>query len=100
MGENMAQQQADLSSLKTNAEVFFRSYGMSVSDGSNALLKDAMEHGKLSFVIDQNTDDGYSAEWEAEDPYYTKERQVELIRRAREMDAGINCSEHELIEVD
>ena len=37
----MAQQQADLSSLREGAVVLFRSYGLSFSDGVNALLKDA-----------------------------------------------------------
>ena len=35
----MAQQQTDLSTLQANAEVFFRSYGLSFSDGMNALLQ-------------------------------------------------------------
>jgi len=38
---DMAQQQADLSNLRESAVVFFRSYGLSFSDGLNALLKDA-----------------------------------------------------------
>ena len=36
----------------------------------------------------------------ARDPYFDRATQAELVRRARNMDAGINCSEHELIEVD
>jgi hypothetical protein len=41
LGGNMAQNQTDLSTLKANAEVFFRSHGLSYSDGVNALLTDA-----------------------------------------------------------
>jgi len=37
----MAQQQADLSNLREGAAMFFRSYGLSFSDGMNALLKEA-----------------------------------------------------------
>jgi len=36
----MAQQQADLGSLKEGTVVFFRSYGLSFSDGMTALLED------------------------------------------------------------
>jgi hypothetical protein len=39
-GGGMAQQQADLGSLKDGAVVFFRSYGLSFSDGMIALLED------------------------------------------------------------
>jgi len=37
----MAQQQADLGSLREGAVVLFRSFGLSFSDGVNALLTDA-----------------------------------------------------------
>jgi hypothetical protein len=40
MGANMAQQQADISSLREGAVMFFRSYGLSFSDGMSALLKE------------------------------------------------------------
>ena len=36
----MTQQQADLSRLREGAVMFFRSYGLSFSDGLNALLND------------------------------------------------------------
>jgi len=36
----MAQQQADLGSLKESAAVLFRSYGLSFSDGMFALMQD------------------------------------------------------------
>ncbi|MCL1894616.1 MAG: hypothetical protein FWG02_10385 [Holophagaceae bacterium] len=36
----MAQKQADLSNLKEGAVMFFRSFGLSFSDGMNALLMD------------------------------------------------------------
>ena len=36
----MPQNQTDLSTLQANAEVFFRSYGLSFSDGMTALLED------------------------------------------------------------
>ena len=40
----------------------------------------------------------YSAELEAQDPFFNRATQAELARRAREMDAGINCAYHELVE--
>ena len=43
----MTQNQTDLSTLHANAEVFFRSYGLSFSDGINALLKDVRPAGKI-----------------------------------------------------
>jgi len=36
----MAQQQTDLSNLRESAAIFFRSYGLSFSDGMNFLLND------------------------------------------------------------
>ena len=42
----------------------------------------------------------YSPELEAHDPFFDRATQAELVRRARNMDAGINCVEHEIIETD
>jgi hypothetical protein len=58
----MPQNQTALGTLRANAEVFFRGYGLSFSDGLNALLKDAMQQGKVSLLVDQDTDEGYIAE--------------------------------------
>jgi addiction module RelB/DinJ family antitoxin len=35
------------SDLKASGEALFRSYGFTMSTGMNALLKDAVEHGKM-----------------------------------------------------
>jgi hypothetical protein len=45
MEADMAQQLADISSLREGAVVFFRSYGLSFSDGVNALLNDLDKPG-------------------------------------------------------
>jgi hypothetical protein len=37
---DMAQQLADISNLREGAVMFFRSYGLSFSDGMNALMED------------------------------------------------------------
>ena len=49
----MAQQQADLSSLREGAVVFFRSYGLSFSDGLNALLRDATKPDPTDDIKDK-----------------------------------------------
>jgi hypothetical protein len=84
----MAQHQTDLSSLKANAEVFFRSYGMTLSTGIDALLKQV--------EIDQQTfspelaeqwaeeDPLFCREMYREDPYFNKAMQAELRRREEE----------------
>jgi addiction module RelB/DinJ family antitoxin len=43
------------SDLKASAEAFFRGYGFSMSTGINALLRDAVEHGKMP--IDEPDDE-------------------------------------------
>jgi hypothetical protein len=42
----------------------------------------------------------YSAKLEAQDVYFDRRTQAELVRRAMNVDAGVNCSEHELIETE
>jgi len=64
-------------------------------------LKKRKNTGKTaSFAEPQISDDDYSAEWEAEDPFFNRATQLELLRRAKNMKAGINCSDHETIETD
>jgi len=43
-------------------------------------------------------DDTYSAELEAQDSFFDRATQAELVRRAKDMDTGINCAFHELID--
>jgi addiction module RelB/DinJ family antitoxin len=87
------------SDVRANAEVFFRSYGFTMSTGINALLKDVVEHGKMP--IEANEPDGdYDPGLEARDPFFNRATQKELARRAKLMDAGLNCAVHELIETD
>jgi hypothetical protein len=52
----------------------------------------------LPFNEPEQEDDTYSAELEAQDPFFNRATQAELVRRAKEMDAGINCAVHEIIE--
>jgi len=44
----MAQPQAALSNLREGAAMFFRSYGLSFSDGLNALMKDAVKPDSIN----------------------------------------------------
>jgi antitoxin component of RelBE/YafQ-DinJ toxin-antitoxin module len=93
----MAQQQTDLSSLREGAVAFFRSYGLTLSTGINALLKQVKEQ-EAPLEIDASFHT-YSAElaeqWAKEDPlfceetykndpYFTKSMQAELRRREGE----------------
>jgi addiction module RelB/DinJ family antitoxin len=55
-------QQTDLtvtidSDLKASGEALFSNYGFTMSTGLNALLKDAVEHGKMP--IDEEANDDY-----------------------------------------
>jgi len=46
-------------------------------------------------------EDFFCPELEAQDPkFFNRRTQAELYRRARNMENGINCREHELLEVD
>jgi antitoxin component of RelBE/YafQ-DinJ toxin-antitoxin module len=119
----MAQTQDELtvhidSDVRANAEVFFSGYGLNLSVAINALLREAIAKKinplKIDAEIEGNAhvyDAGLAEQWAKEDPdfckdtykqdpYFNKEEQAELRRRAKNMDAGINCSVHELIETD
>jgi DNA-damage-inducible protein J len=101
----MAQAQTDLtvridSDLKTSGEALFQSLGMNFSTAVNVFVKQSVRLGKIPFEVDTDIEDAYIAEWEAEDPYFNRAMQRELRSRAKNMDAGINCAYHELIETD
>jgi antitoxin component of RelBE/YafQ-DinJ toxin-antitoxin module len=65
------------SDVRANAEVFFRSYGFTMSAGINALLKDAVDHGKMP------------ANGKDEDDYIPKASTVgEILQMKADLDAG------------
>jgi hypothetical protein len=123
LGGGMAQTQDELtvhidSDVRANAEVFFHSYGLNLSSAINTLLREAIAKKKnlleieaglegKAYVYDAvlaeqwaKEDPDFCKETYKQDPYFNKEEQAELRRRAKDMDAGINCSVHELIETD
>ena len=50
--------------------------------------------------VSNDADFDFDAELYARDPVFDRATQKELVRRARDMEAGINCAFHDLIEVD
>jgi hypothetical protein len=55
---------------------------------------------KISFAEPKTKDYAYIAEWETEDPYFDRETQLELARRAGDMDAGRNIVRKTMEELE
>ncbi len=70
--------------LKKSAEETFRSMGMSMSTAINIFVVQTVRNGQFPFVIKA-------------DPFYSESNMSVLRRRARDMDAGRNVVEHDLI---
>lgn len=84
---------------------FIKQYYKKGSATAIQIKKELMEQQQRSLpfydsIPTEPVDDEYSEELEAQDPYFNHEMQAELARRARNVDAGINCEEHELIEIN
>ena len=60
----------------------------------------ALTHNSLTQHETKLREYAYSAEWEAEDPYFDRETQLELARRARDMDAGRNIVRKTMEELE
>ena len=75
--------------LKKDAETLFDDLGMSMSGAINIFFRQAVREQAIPFEIKKVVD-----------PFYSERNMAILRQRAAEMDAGVNCSEHELIEVD
>ena len=71
---------------KKEFEKFCKDVGLSVSAAFNIFAKKVIREHKIPFEI---TND---------DPFYSEENQRLLAKRIEDMEKGINCSEHELIE--
>lgn len=107
--------------VKEKGEAFFKGLGVNFSAAVNALVLQAVQ-GQIPFDLDDEDDDEprgnaytYSAElaeqWAREDPlfsvetykqdpYFDKEEQAFLRRRAKCMEEGIECGFHELIDTE
>ena len=70
--------------LKVSAEETFRSMGMTLSTAINIFVAQTVRSGQFPFVIKA-------------DPFYSESNLSVLRRRARDMDAGRNVVEHDLI---
>ena len=70
--------------LKKSAEETFRSMGMTMSTAINIFVVQTVRNGQFPFVIKA-------------DPFYSEANMSVLRRRARDMDAGQNVVEHDLI---
>lgn len=70
--------------LKVSAEETFRSMGMTLSTAINIFVTQTVRNGQFPFVIKA-------------DPFYSESNLSVLRRRARDMDAGRNMVEHDLI---
>lgn len=73
--------------LKADGERLFKSMGMNMSVAITVFIQQSLQRGKLPFEV-------------VGDPFYSDSNIRELERRAREMDAHQNVSEHELLEAE
>ena len=73
--------------LKADGERLFKSMGMNMSVAITVFIQQSLQRGKLPFEV-------------VGDPFYSDNNMRELERRAREMDAHQNVSEHELLEAE
>ena len=71
--------------LKADGERLFKSMGMNMSVAITIFIQQSLQRGKLPFEV-------------IGDPFYSESNIRELERRARDMDAGRNLAEHDLIE--
>jgi hypothetical protein len=76
------------------------------SNGGKTLV--CLEPGQLAVVVrvlgfgrdeEQETEDYYSPELEAQDPYFTRREQALLVKRAKEVEAGLNLVYHDPTEM-
>jgi len=73
-------------SLKRDAERQFKAMGMSASAAVSIFFAQVVINHGLPFSV-------------RADPFYDESNRIELERRAADMDAGINCHEHELLDI-
>ena len=70
--------------LKDDAEKIFNSLGLPMSTAINIFVAQTVRNGQFPFVIKA-------------DPFYSESNMSVLRRRARDMNAGRNVVEHDLI---
>ena len=73
--------------LKADGERLFKSMGMNMSVAISIFIQQSLQRGKLPFEV-------------LGDPFYSESNIRELERRARDMNAGQNAIEHELLDIE
>ena len=73
--------------LKADGERLFKSMGMNMSVAISIFIQQSLQRGKLPFEV-------------LGDPFYSESNIRELERRARDMNAGQNALEHELLDIE
>ncbi len=73
--------------LKKQAETLFDAMGMNMTTAFTIFTKAAVREGRIPFEIKV-------------DPFYSEANIARLTRAARDMDAGVHCSEHEPLGAD
>ena len=73
--------------LKTDGERLFKSMGMNMSVAISIFIQQSLQRGKLPFEV-------------LGDPFYSEGNIRELECRARDMNAGQNAFEHELLDIE
>ena len=73
--------------LKADGERLFKSMGMNMSVAISIFIQQSLQRGKLPFEV-------------LGDPFYSESNIRELERRARDMNAGQNAVEHELLDIE
>jgi len=76
-------------SLKERADILFDELGLNMTTAFNIFVRQVIRQGGIPFDITVNTD-----------PFFSASNMKVLKKSIADMDAGINCSIHELIEVD
>ena len=74
--------------LKDKADVLFNELGINMTTAFTMFIKAALRQNGIPFDVTINTD-----------PFYSESNMRVLKQSISDMDAGINCSAHELIEV-
>jgi addiction module RelB/DinJ family antitoxin len=76
--------------LKASGEALFSRFGVSFSSAINALLKEAIQQGKNPLECNTQEPLGfeYSAELEADDPFFNQAAQAEIHRRIADIEAN------------
>jgi len=85
--------------VKESGEALFRSLGMNWSTAVSAFVSYSVKRGKIPFEVDETAPPGfeYSAELEAQDPFFNRATQAEILRRIRDVEAR---GEDSLIDFD